>query len=135
MDAISRTSLSALAGAVLGLFTGLALIAAGALNPLNAILATFALAAFVVLLVPTTSSRPASGVGDRSGESHGSPLPELDSWLASRAAMGRSIQPTVDLTAEATRRFGRPIRREWLVAAWERFEARRSTRRMLGGAA
>lgn len=128
MEAINRPNLSALAGAVLGLCVGLALLAMGALNALYAGLAILAFAALVFLLVPTTSSRPASGVGDRSADAHDSASLELDRWLASRVAMGCSIYPTDVLTAEAARDLGRHIRREQLVAAWERLRASEAVR-------
>ncbi len=121
-------------GAAIGLATGLCLHAAGALTTLNGALATLALSAFVVLLVPTTSSGPASGVEEPAAEPHDSSATELDRWLASRAAMGRSIHPTNDLAAEAGRCLGKPIHRERLVAAWERHEARR-VMSVAGGAA
>lgn len=121
-------------GAAIGLVTWLCLLAIGALTLLNGALATLALAAFVVLLIPTTSSGPASGVGEPAAAAHDSAATELDRWLASRAAMGRSIHPTNDLAAEAGRCLGRPIHRERLVAAWERHEARRATS-VAGGAA
>lgn len=139
MEAINRPSLSALAGAVLGLFTGLALLAAGALNVSNALIAIAVLAALAWLLIPT-SSRPASSVGDRSSiDARDSIGQELDRWLASRAAAGRSTTPTDALTVEATRCLRRRVAREQLVAAWERLQARDTVRRLahrpVGGAA
>lgn len=136
---INRPSLSALAGAVLGLCAGLALITAGALNVPNALIAIVVLAMLMGLLVPT-SSRPASGVGDRSSfEARDSTEQELDRWLASRAAAGRSMQPTDALTVEAARCLRRSVSREQLVAAWERLQAgdtvRRLRHRTVGGAA
>lgn len=117
---INRPSLSALAGAVLGLCTGLALVTAGALNVTNATIAIAVLAALVWLLIPT-SSRPASSVGDRSPiEARDSIEQELERWLASRAAAGSPTTPTDALAAEATRRFRRYVSRGQLVAAWER---------------
>lgn len=138
MEAINRPSLSALAGAVLGLCTGLALLAAGALNVPNALIAIVVLAMLMGLLVPT-SSRPASGVGDRSSfEARDSTEQELDRWLASRAAAGRSMQPTDALTVEAARCLRRSVSREQLVAAWERRHAvvavENVTRLLNGGA-
>lgn len=138
MEAINRPSLSALAGAVLGLCTGLALLAAGALNVPNALIAIVVLAMLMGLFVPT-SSRPASSVGDRSPiEARDSIEQELDRWLASRAAAGRSTTPTDVLASEATRRFGRYVSREQLVAAWERRHAvvavENVTRLLNGGA-
>lgn len=134
MEAINRPSSSALAGAVLGLFVGLALVAAGALNVTNAIIAIAVLAALVWLLIPT-SSRPASGVGDRPCGAHESHDAELDSWLDSRAAAGCPTAPNDALAAEATRGLRRRVTRGQLVASWERVQASYSIRRMLGGAA
>lgn len=134
MEAIIRQSLYALAGAVLGLFVGLALLAAGALNVLNALLAIAVLAVFVGLLIPT-SSRPASGVGDRPCGTHESHDAELERWLAARAEMGCTIHPTDVLTAEASRELRRNVSRGQLISAWERFRANDSIRRMLGGVA